>query len=36
MGRLNSLLIKNQWVNEEIKEEIKTYLEMNENNHITS
>ena len=28
--RLNSILLKNQWVNEEIKKEIKKYLENNE------
>ena len=29
--RLNNMLLKHQWVNEEIKEEIKKYLETNEN-----
>ena len=30
------MLIKNQWVNEEIKEEIRKYLETNENGNTTS
>ena len=29
--RLNNMLLKNQWVNEEIKKEIKKYLETNDN-----
>ena len=29
--RLNNMLLKNQWVNEEIKKEIKRYLETNDN-----
>ena len=29
--RLNSMLVNNQWITEEIKEEIKKYLETNEN-----
>ena len=29
--RLNSILLNNEWVNNEIKEEIKKFLEMNEN-----
>ena len=29
--RLNNILLKNQWVNEEIKREIKKYLETNDN-----
>ena len=29
--RLNTMLLKNQWVNEEIKKEIKKYLETNDN-----
>lgn len=28
--RLNSVLLNNQWTKEEIKQEIKNYLEMNE------
>ena len=31
MWRLNNMLLKNQWITEEIKEEIKKYLETNEN-----
>ena len=34
--RLNNMLLNNEWVNSEIKEEIKTYLETNENEHITA
>ena len=30
MRRLNNMLLKNQWVNDEIKEEIRKYLETNE------
>ena len=30
------MLLKNQWVNEEIKKEIKKYLETNENEDTTS
>ena len=29
--RLNNMLLKNQWVNEEIKKEIKKYLDINDN-----
>ena len=29
--RLNIILLKNQWVNEEIKNEIKKYFETNDN-----
>ena len=29
--RLNSMLLNNEWVNNEIKEEIKKFLETNEN-----
>ena len=29
--RLNNILMKNQWVKEEINEEIRKYLEINEN-----
>ena len=29
--RMNNMLLKNQWITEEIKEEIKKYLETNEN-----
>ena len=31
--RLHSRLLDNKWVNNEIKEEIKRYLETNENEH---
>ena len=31
MWRLNNMLLNNKWVTEEIKEEIKKYLETNEN-----
>ena len=34
--RLNNMLLKNQWVNEEIKKEIKNYLETNDNEDTTS
>ena len=33
--RLNNMLLKNQWVNEEVKKEIKEYLETNDNEHTT-
>ena len=32
--RLNSMLLNNQWSTEDIKEEIKKYLEANENENI--
>ena len=31
--RLNSMLLNNEWVKDEIKEEIKKFLETNENEH---
>ena len=31
MWRLNNMLLNNQWITEEIKEEIKKYLEANDN-----
>ena len=31
MWRLNNMLLNNQWITEEIKEEIKTYLEASDN-----
>jgi len=34
--RLKNMLLKNQWVNEEIKKEIKKYLETNDNEDTTS
>ena len=33
--RLNNMLLKNQWVNDKIKEEIRKYLETNENENTT-
>ena len=30
MWRLNNMLLNNQWITEEIKEEIKKYLEAND------
>ena len=33
--RLNNMLINNQWITQEIKEEIKKYLETNENKNMT-
>ena len=30
------MLLNNEWVNNEIKEEIKNYLETNENKHTTT
>ena len=30
--RLNNMLLNNQWVNKEIKEELKKFMETNENN----
>ena len=33
--RLNSMLLNNQWINEEIKEEIKKYLEKNDKANAT-
>ena len=34
--RLNNMLSNNEWVNKEIKEEIKRYLETNENENTTT
>ena len=31
MWRLNNMLLKKQWINEEIKKEIKKYLKTNNN-----
>ena len=31
--RLNNMLLNNEWVNNDIKEEIKKFLETNENEH---
>ena len=33
--RLNNMLLNNQWITEEIKEQIKKYLEANENEDMT-
>ena len=33
--RLNNILLKNQWINEEIKKKIKKYLETNDNEDTT-
>ena len=33
MRRLNNMLLNNQWITEEIKEEIKKYLDANDNKH---
>lgn len=35
MWRLSNMLLNNQWVNEQIKGEIKKYLETNENGNKT-
>ena len=35
MWRLNNMLLKNQWVSQEVKEEIRKYLETNENGNTT-
>ena len=32
---LNNMLLKNQWVKEEIKREVKKYLETNDNENTT-
>ena len=34
--RLNNMLLNNEWVKSEIKEEIKKFLETNENEHTTT
>ena len=34
--RLNNMLLNNQWITEEIKEEIKKYLETNDNGDTTT
>ena len=33
--KIGNMLLKNQWVNDEIKEEIKKYLETNDNKNTT-
>ena len=35
MWRLNNMLLNNQWITEEIKEETKKYLEANDNKNMT-
>ena len=35
IGKLNNMLLIDEWVNNEIKEEIKRYLETNENEDTT-
>ena len=34
--RLNNMILKNQWVNEEVTNEIKKYLETNDNENTTT
>ena len=34
--RLKSILVKNEWTNQEVKEEIKKYMEANENDNTTA
>ena len=34
--RLNSMILNNEWVKNEIREEIKNFLETNENEHTTT
>ena len=34
--RLNNMILKNQWVNEEIKKKIKKYLKTNDNEDKTT
>ena len=34
--RLNNMLLKNHWVNKEIKKEIKKYLKTNDNENTTT
>ena len=35
MWRLNNMLLNNQWITEEIKEEMNKYLEANDNKDTT-
>ena len=35
MWRLNNILLNNQWITEEFKEEMKKYLETNDNKDTT-
>ena len=34
--RLKNILLKNEWVNQEIKDKIKKYVEVNENENMTA
>ena len=34
--RLKNILLKNKWANQEVKEEIKKYMEANENDNATA
>ena len=34
--RLKNILLKNEWANQEVKEEIKKYMEANENDNTTA
>ena len=34
--RLKNILLKNEWANQEVKEEIKKYMEANENENTTA
>ena len=35
MGRLNNMLLKKDWAIEEVKDEVKRYIETNENSNTT-
>ena len=35
MGRLNNMLLKKDWAIEEVKNEVKRYIETNENDKMT-
>ena len=34
--RLKNILLKNEWANQDVKEEIKRYMEANENDNTTA
>ena len=34
--RLKNILLKNEWVNQEVKEEVKKYMEADENDNTTT
>ena len=34
--RLKNILLKNEWANQEVREEIKKYMEANENDNTTT